>query len=61
MEVAMKKPLWKPTERHTKNANMTRFMAHVNKKYGKKFETYKDLYPWSIDNISRFLCRHVGV
>jgi acetoacetyl-CoA synthetase len=57
----MKKPLWRPTERHILNANMTRFMAHVNKKNGTTFKTYKDLYQWSIDNISRFLCRHVGV
>ena len=50
----MKKPLWKPTEKHIKNANMTRFMAHINKKHGTQFETYKDLYQWSIDNIPDF-------
>jgi acetoacetyl-CoA synthetase len=50
----MKKPLWKPTEKHIKNANITRFMAYVNRKYGKTFETYKDLYQWSIDNIPDF-------
>jgi len=50
----MKKPLWKPTEKHIKNANITRFMAHINKKHGTTFETYKDLYQWSIDNIPEF-------
>ncbi|OGP54422.1 MAG: acetoacetate--CoA ligase [Deltaproteobacteria bacterium RBG_13_52_11] len=50
----MKKPLWEPSEKHIKNANMTRFMAHVNKKYGKKIASYKDLYQWSIDNIPEF-------
>jgi acetoacetyl-CoA synthetase len=50
----VKKPLWKPTEKHIKNANMTRFMAHVNEKHGRTFETYKDLYQWSVDNIPEF-------
>ena len=50
----MKKPLWKPTEKHIKNANITRFMAYVNEKHGTTFETYKDLYQWSINNIPDF-------
>jgi acetoacetyl-CoA synthetase len=52
--IAMKKLLWRPSEKDIKNAHITRFMAHVNKKYGKNFKTYKDLYQWSIDNIPEF-------
>ena len=43
----MKTPLWKPSEERVKNANMTRFIAYVNQKYGKAFKTYNDLYQWS--------------
>jgi acetoacetyl-CoA synthetase len=50
----MKKPLWKPSEDRIKNANMTRFIEFVNKKYGKKFKTYDDLYQWSVDSIPDF-------
>ena len=50
----MKTPLWKPTEERMKNANMTRFIAYVNQRYGKAFKTYDDLYQWSVDDIPGF-------
>ena len=50
----MKQPLWKPSEDKIKNANMTRFIEFVNRKYGKKFKTYDDLYQWSVDSITDF-------
>lgn len=50
----MKKALWVPSEDRTKNANMTRFIEFVNKKYGKKFKSYDDVYGWSIDRIPDF-------
>jgi len=48
--------------RQIKNANMTRFIEFVNRKYGKKFKTYDELYQWSVDSIPDFwqpygLCR----
>ena len=49
-----KKPLWVPSEDRVKNANMTRFIEWVNRKYGKKFKTYDDLYQWSVDSIPDF-------
>src|SRR4030042_7085873 len=49
-----KKPLWVPSQDKIKNANMTRFIEFVNKKYGKKFRTYDELYQWSVGSISDF-------
>jgi acetoacetyl-CoA synthetase len=53
----MKTPLWKPSEEKIKNANITRFIEYVNKKQGKKFKGYFDLYQWSIDQIPEFWAR----
>ena len=53
----MKTPLWKPSEQQIKNANITRFIEYVNKKQGKKFGGYFDLYQWSIDQIPDFWAR----
>lgn len=50
----MKKPLWVPDEKRIKEANMTHFMGAVNKKFGKNFSTYDELYRWSIENIPDF-------
>jgi acetoacetyl-CoA synthetase len=50
----LKKPLWIPSQGTIKNANMTRFIEFVNGKFGKKFRTYDDLHPWSVDSISDF-------
>ncbi len=49
-----KKPLWVPSKDKVKNANMTRFIEFVNRKYRKKFRTYDELYQWSIDSIPDF-------
>ncbi len=50
----MKKPLWTPSEGRIKNANMTRFIEFVNRKHGKSFKVYDDLYRWSIESIPEF-------
>ncbi len=50
----MKKPLWIPSEDKIKNANMTRFIEFVNKKYGKQFKTFNDLFQWSVEAIPDF-------
>ncbi|MEW6374707.1 MAG: acetoacetate--CoA ligase [Thermodesulfobacteriota bacterium] len=49
-----KKPLWVPPEDRIKDANMTRFIEFVNKKYGKNFKSFDELYQWSIDRIPDF-------
>ena len=50
----MKKPLWTPPENRAQNANIKRFMGFVNKKYGKSFQSYNDLYQWSVEQIPDF-------
>ena len=50
----MKQPLWEPSEERIKNANMTRFIEFVNKRYNKKFNDYFELYGWSITDIADF-------
>jgi len=49
-----KKPLWIPSGDRIKNANITRFIEFVNRKFGKKFKTYSELYQWSVYSISDF-------
>lgn len=36
------------------STEMYKFLQIVNQKYGKKFESYDDLYRWSIEHISDF-------
>lgn len=50
----MSKLLWEPKEEQIKNANMTKFMDFVNKNYDKSFESYFELYDWSIESIPDF-------
>jgi acetoacetyl-CoA synthetase len=50
----MKKPLWSPSEELIKQANITRFVGFVNKRYGLKISKYNDLYRWSIEKIPEF-------
>ncbi|MCX5817844.1 MAG: acetoacetate--CoA ligase [Proteobacteria bacterium] len=50
----MKQPLWKPSEKRIKNANMTKFVEFINKRFNKQLTGYFDLYDWSVDNIADF-------
>jgi acetoacetyl-CoA synthetase len=50
----MKTPLWTPSEAWIKNANITQFIEEVNRKHGKDFKTYDDLYQWSVEAIPDF-------
>jgi acetoacetyl-CoA synthetase len=50
----MKKPLWVPSPERIENANMTRFIKFINERHGKNFNSYKELYQWSIDFIPDF-------
>ena len=52
--VPLKKPLWIPSEDKIKNANITRFIGYVNRRYSKNFKSFGDLYQWSIDRIPDF-------
>ncbi|MEM2975767.1 MAG: acetoacetate--CoA ligase [Candidatus Bathyarchaeia archaeon] len=50
----MRKPLWTPSEERVKQANITRFINFVNKKYSLKIGSYAQLYKWSIEKIPDF-------
>jgi len=50
----MGKLLWEPSEEQKRNANITKFIDTVNKRYGKDFHSYDELYDWSIDKIPDF-------
>ncbi len=50
----MKEPLWKPSEDRIKNSNMDRLIQFVNRRYGKRFKSYDELYQWSVDCIPDF-------
>jgi len=50
----MRKLLWEPSEERKRNANITKFMGLVNRRYGKGFRSYRELYDWSIENIPDF-------
>jgi acetoacetyl-CoA synthetase len=50
----MKKPLWEPSAERKKQANLTRFIQWVNRKFGKDFKDYPELYEWSIQEIPDF-------
>lgn len=52
--MAKKTPLWEPSEQRKQNANITRFIQFVNRKYGKSLSTYWDLYDWSVSEIPDF-------
>ncbi len=49
-----RKPLWMPSERRVKEANITQFMHMVNQSYGLRIRSYPELYRWSIEKIPDF-------
>ncbi len=50
----MKKPLWIPSEERKRQANITRFIRHVNETYGLAIANYPELYRWSVEQIPDF-------
>ncbi len=47
-------PLWEPSEERIKNANITRFIDFVNKKYSLNIRGYHPLYDWSVEERENF-------
>ncbi|MHC5115226.1 MAG: acetoacetate--CoA ligase [Planctomycetota bacterium] len=47
-------PLWAPSAERIAQTNLHAFMQEVNRRHGTSFETYDELYDWSIDRISDF-------
>jgi acetoacetyl-CoA synthetase len=50
----MTKPLWTPSKERIRKANLTRFIAFVNREYGLELADYDDLYAWSVRRIPDF-------
>ncbi len=50
----VKTPLWIPSEERKRNANITRFIRHVNQSFSLDIDDYPQLYRWSIANIPAF-------
>jgi len=47
-------PLWVPSRQRVDSSNMQRFMQYVNDRFDKEFDSYDELYHWSVDEISDF-------
>ncbi|MCP4686106.1 MAG: acetoacetate--CoA ligase [bacterium] len=47
-------PLWRPRPESVQRSNMTRFAEYVGQKQGRSFDSYDDLYNWSVTNRAQF-------
>src|SRR6185436_8125005 len=50
----MRAPLWMPSEEYKRQANITRFIDAINQQHKTNFQSYAELYQWSVTNISDF-------
>ncbi len=50
----MRKPLWTPSNKRVREANITRFISFLNEKHGLSIDTYDQLHEWSVDEVSDF-------
>ncbi len=50
----VRRKLWEPSKKWIKNAEVTHFIEHLNKKYKSSIKGAKELYQWSIHNIEDF-------
>ncbi len=50
----MAERLWQPTAEQIENANMTRFIRFVNRRYDKSFADYDALWEWSVEAFTDF-------
>jgi acetoacetyl-CoA synthetase len=46
--------LWQPSDEMIRSSNMARFIRFVNNRHGTAFDTYDDLYQWSVTKIAHF-------
>jgi len=52
--MAQVQPLWTPSQDRIREANLTKFLALVNKKHGLKIKSYPELHNWSVNKIEDF-------
>ncbi|MEW6261633.1 MAG: acetoacetate--CoA ligase [Thermodesulfobacteriota bacterium] len=50
----MAAPLWTPSPEKIKQANMTRFIEYVNRRYKRSFTNFDQLWDWSVEAILDF-------
>ena len=50
----MREPLWVPSEKQVKQANISEFINIVNREYDLEIDSYDQLCKWSIENIPEF-------
>jgi len=48
------RPLWTPSEDRIREANLTKFLAFVNREYRLNIKSYPELHRWSVDKVSDF-------
>jgi acetoacetyl-CoA synthetase len=53
-EIKGGKLLWEPSKETKKQANMTRYLSWLRDKRGLDFESYHQLWKWSVDNLEGF-------
>lgn len=64
--VPQDRPLWEPSEDRVKACTLSLFMRNMSEETGRKFETYDDLWQWSIEETEAFwssvwdLCGVIG-
>jgi acetoacetyl-CoA synthetase len=49
-----RRPLWVPSEKKVREANLTQFLALVSEKYSSRVRSYSELYRWSVENVADF-------
>ena len=50
----MSTSLWQPSLERIERTNMYKFIQYVNQSCGKEFNTYEELYNWSVEDIPTF-------
>jgi acetoacetyl-CoA synthetase len=50
----MKQPVWTPTQERIESSNMHSFMKLAAEKTGKRFDSFDDLYSWSVSDLEEF-------
>lgn len=47
-------PIWTPSQQFKNDANLSHYMAWLNKNYNLSFDDYESLWQWSVDEIDLF-------
>jgi len=50
----MSKVMWQPSTERAEASQMNQFRLFANKKYGMELDNYRDLYNWSVNEITHF-------